>query len=122
MSRRATLILAILALSAGVGAFEAYLAHHHVDLQVATAASLFPFSILLFAWCKADASFRHIDPPPAAALLVGMFALFGIPYYFFRILPPVRAAIYSIFALGILVVSMFLTGAAYWATLRAYAI
>jgi hypothetical protein len=48
--------------------------------------------VLLFAWCKADATHRGIEPPNGAALLVGLFALIGIPYYYFRILPPLRAA------------------------------
>jgi hypothetical protein len=121
MSQRSALIVAILVLSTGMGVFEAYLARHQTDLRVATAASLFPFAILLFAWCKADASHRRIAPPPAAALLVGLFAVIGIPYYFFRILPPLRAAIYSACALGILAFSILLAAAAYAVTLRVYA-
>ena len=122
MSRRTTLILAILVVSAGMGAFEAYLAHNHVDLRIATVVSLFLFAVLLFSWCKADAAHRHIVPPPAAALLVGIFALVGIPYYFFRAFPAGRAAIYSACAFAIFLFSMFLTVATYWITLRAYAI
>lgn len=119
MSQRTVLVIAVLVLSTGIGVFEAYLARHHIDLRVATVASLFPFAILLFAWCKADASQRRIEPPPAAALLVGSFALIGIPYYFFRVLPPLRAATYSICALGILAFSMLLTDATYILAMRA---
>lgn len=121
MSRRTGLIVAILVLSMGVGAFEAYLEWHQADLRVASAASMFPFAVLLFTWCKADASHRGMAPPPGAALLVGIFAVIGIPYYFFHILPPVRAAICSVYALAILAFSMVLTRVAFVAALRAYA-
>lgn len=120
MSRRTALIVAFLFLAAATGAFEAYLARHHADPRVAIAASLFPFAILLFAWCKADASHRRIEQPPAAALLVGAFAVIGVPYYFFRILPPVRAAICSICALVIFALSVLLTGAAYAVAFQGY--
>jgi hypothetical protein len=49
-----------------------------------------------------------------APLLVALFALIGIPYYYFKILPPLRAA-----ALALLVFSMGLTLVAQWLTLRA---
>jgi hypothetical protein len=41
-------------------------------------------SVLLFVWCKADAAARGIDPPSPSALLVGLLAPVGVPYYFFR--------------------------------------
>jgi hypothetical protein len=72
--------------------FSAYIQQENLDLRIVTFATIFPFAVLLFAWCKADATHRGIEPPNGAALLVGLFALIGIPYYYFRILPPLRAA------------------------------
>jgi hypothetical protein len=36
---------------------------------------------------------RSIDSPPGAALLVGLLAPLGVPYYFFRALPWQKAAV-----------------------------
>jgi hypothetical protein len=41
-------------------------------------------SILLFAWCKAHARAHAIQPAAGAALLVGVIAPIGVPYYAFR--------------------------------------
>ena len=41
-------------------------------------------TVLLFAWCKAHARAHAIRPATGAALLVGIFAPIGVPYYAFR--------------------------------------
>jgi len=47
----------------------------------------FVFAALLFSWCKADAHLRGINPPRGAPMLVGLFAIIGVPYYYFRTRP-----------------------------------
>jgi predicted phage tail protein len=98
--------------------FSAYIQQENLDPRIVTFATIFPFAVLLFAWCKADATHRGIEPPNGAALLVGLFALIGIPYYYFRILPPLRAAAHAATALALLVSSMVLAGVAQWLTLK----
>jgi len=41
-------------------------------------------TVLLFAWCRAHARAHAIRPATGAALLVGIFAPIGVPYYAFR--------------------------------------
>ncbi len=76
--------------------------------------------MLLFAWCKADAAKRAIKAPPAAPLIVGIFALIGVPYYFFSTMPRRQAVISLFFALGVLVL-MVATTLADFITYRAFA-
>jgi apolipoprotein N-acyltransferase len=73
--------------SAVLGVLQAFVRAQHQDLRIVTLISMFTFAPLLFAWCKADAASRAITPPPAAPLLVGIFALVGVPYYFLKALP-----------------------------------
>src|SRR5215469_10114012 len=99
MGKRSALIVSFAVLSVAAGIFTAYTQHERVDPSVVTFATIFPFAALLFAWCKADAADRGIEPPTGAPLLVALFALIGIPYYYFRILPPLRAAAHAAVAL-----------------------
>jgi len=55
-------------------------------------------------------------------LLVALFALVGIPYYYFRILPPLRATAHAAAALVVLVFLLELTPIAQWLALKAFAI
>lgn len=41
-------------------------------------------ALLLFGWCKAHARAHSIEPPTGAALLVGLIAPIGVPYYALR--------------------------------------
>ncbi len=75
-------IVAMFGVSAVLGVLQAYVRAQHADFRIAAVFSMFSFAPLLFAWCKADAASRGTTPPPAAPLLVGMFALVGVPYYF----------------------------------------
>jgi hypothetical protein len=122
MGKRNALIVSFAVLSVAAGVFAAYTQHNRVDPRVVTVATIFPFAALLFAWCKADAAHRGIEPPTGAPLLVALFALIGIPYYYFKILPPLRAAAHAAAALALLVLLMGLTSVAQWLTLRALAI
>ena len=72
--------------------------------------------------CTADAAHRGIEPPTGAPLLVALFALVGIPYYYFRILPPLRATAHAAAALVVLVFLLELTPIAQWLALKAFAI
>jgi hypothetical protein len=116
MKHQAAIITAYLALSAATGVFEAFLRMRAEDLRIAAVSSLFPSAILLFSWCKADCARRAISPPGGAALLVAGAAVIGIPYYYFRILPPFRALIYVLCAYLVLGLGM---GATVWADLGA---
>jgi len=58
-----------------------------------------PLAMLLFMWCKADIAERRIDTPPGAAVLVGLLAPIGVPYYFFRALRWQKAAVATVLAL-----------------------
>ena len=40
-------------------------------------------SVVLFAWCKAHARVHAVRPGAGAALLVGLIAPVGVPYYAF---------------------------------------
>lgn len=121
MTSPRTFIVAMFTLWVLVGIFQAYLRAHHQNLAIATAASIFPFSVLLFAWCKADAARRCIKAPPAAPLLVGFFALIGVPYYFLKTMPWRRAVISIFFAFGVLVLMMVATTLTDLITYRAFA-
>src|SRR5262249_3843959 len=103
MGKRSALIVSFAVLSAAAGIFAAYIQHERVDPSVVTVATAFPFAAVLFAWCRADAAHRGIQPPTGATLLVAVLALIGIPYYYFRILPPLRAAAHTAAALALLV-------------------
>lgn len=93
-----TIVGAYIALSAATGAFRAFLRGHGLDSRVAAVASAVPFAILLFTWCKTDCARRGISPPAGAALLVAGVAAIGIPYYYFRILRPLKALGYVLCA------------------------
>ncbi|HEY5754841.1 MAG TPA: hypothetical protein VIU34_03410 [Steroidobacter sp.] len=58
-----------------------------------------PLAVLLFIWCKSDMAERSIDSPPGAAVLVGLLAPVGVPYYFFRALPWQKATTATALAL-----------------------
>lgn len=105
MTKRSALIVSFLALSAAAGVLQGYIVHRNQDVRVVTTAYIFPAAILLYSWCKADAAQRGIPPPPGAPILVGLFALIGVPYYFFKILPPRRAAVSIAKALGVLLLA-----------------
>jgi hypothetical protein len=91
LSRTGAIVAGYFALSASLGVFQAFLRIRAVDLRVAGVCSLFALAIPLFTWCKADCAQRAITPPSGATLLVPGVALIGIPYYYFRILPPLKA-------------------------------
>ena len=82
--KRATLpLIAIAVLFAAMGAVLPHLRDASDERGLSFILSL-ACSVLLFVWCKAHAASRGIDPPTASALLVGLMAPVGVPYYFFR--------------------------------------
>jgi hypothetical protein len=82
--KRATLpLIAIGVLFAAMGAEAPHLRDASEERGLSFIVSV-PCSILLFVWCKAHAAARGIDPPSPSALLVGLMAPVGVPYYFFR--------------------------------------
>jgi hypothetical protein len=112
-SRRTAIIIALLLLSGVAGLLQGYLGYIGQDARISVAVTIFPFAGLLLAWCKADAAHRGISPPDGAPLLVAIFALVGIPYYFFKVLAPGRAIIHILVAYLLLIVSTVVTGAAH---------
>src|SRR5690349_635792 len=101
MIRPRTFVVAMFGVSASLGVLQAYVRAQHQDLRIVMLISMFTFAPLLFAWCKADAIKRAITPPPAAPLLVAMFALVGVPYYFLKSLPLRQAMVSIVLAAGL---------------------
>jgi len=82
--KRATLpLIAIAAFFAAMGAALPHLRDASDERGLSFILSV-ACSVLLFVWCKAHAAARGIDPPSPSALLVGLMAPVGVPYYFFR--------------------------------------
>ena len=116
MSRPGAVVAGFFATCAALGVFQAFLRIRAVDLRVASVCGLFSLAILLFTWCKADCAHRAITPPPGATLLVSGVALIGIPYYYFRILPPLKALGHVVCAYLVLGLGMATTVLADWAS------
>ena len=114
-------VVAMFALFAALGVVQAYVQVRAEDPRIVTMVSMFTIAPLLFAWCKADAAYRAITPPPAAALMVGVLALVGIPYYFLKILPVRRAIAAIARALGTFVLLTITAGAANLVAQHAFA-
>lgn len=106
-----TYVVAMFGVSASLGVLQAYVQAQHEDLRIVSMISMFAFAPLLFAWCKADATTRAITPPPAAALLVAMVALVGVPYYFLKSLPLRQATVSIALAAGLFLLMMVTTTA-----------
>ena len=121
MTRPRSFIIAMFILSAALGVLQAYVQVIGEDARIAVMASMFGFAPLLFSWCKADAAHRGITPPLGAPLLVGMFALVGIPYYFLRTMPLRQALIFTARAAGVFVLMGITTGVAAAVAARVFA-
>jgi ABC-type transport system involved in cytochrome c biogenesis permease component len=71
-----------------------------------------------FAWVRADAQARSIEPPPGSALLAALMIPIGVPVYLFRALGARRGAWSSLKALGfIFSVAVIYFGVSYAAAL-----
>jgi apolipoprotein N-acyltransferase len=103
MTRPRSFIVALFIVSALLGVLQAYVRSLGEDPRVGVTISAFAFAPLLFCWCKADAAYRGIAPPSGAPLLVGAFALVGVPYYFFRTRPLRQALTSTARAVGVFV-------------------
>jgi hypothetical protein len=68
---------------------------------------------LLFFWCKAHAASRGIEAPTGSAQLIFLFALVGVPVYFFRTMPWRDAVIANLKALAFSLMCMTLYSAAF---------
>jgi hypothetical protein len=83
VKRAALPLIAIAILFAAMGAILPHLRDASDERGLSFILSV-ACSVLLFVWCKAHAASRGIDPPSPSALLVGLMAPVGVPYYFFR--------------------------------------
>jgi hypothetical protein len=91
MSTTNRLLVAMGGTSAVVGVLEPHVSHGGTPVSPLVTVYTLVMAILLFSWCKADASARGIAVPAAAPILVGLIAIVGVPYYYFRVLPFGRA-------------------------------
>jgi hypothetical protein len=60
--------------------------------------------VLLFLWCRADATDRRIQIPSAVSVLVSLLFPIGVPYYFFRTYPLNRALVHIGWAVAFVVI------------------
>ncbi len=72
------------ATSALAGLIEPHLPNAGQPINEISVAQAIGMSILLFGWCRAHARTNAIPTPPAAPILVALFAIVGVPYYAFR--------------------------------------
>jgi apolipoprotein N-acyltransferase len=77
--------------SAVVGVLQPHVSQGGAPLSPLVTGYTLVMAILLFSWCRADASARGIAVPSAAPILVALLAIVGVPYYYFRVLPFGRA-------------------------------
>jgi hypothetical protein len=61
------------------------------------------FALCAFAWVKADAEARGIEPPFGSALMAALMIPIGVPVYLFRALGARRGAWSSLKAFGFIV-------------------
>ncbi len=109
MKRQNSLLVAMAATSVVAGLIKPHMSHPERVVDELWVVETFVMAILLFVWCKAHAESRSIQPPAGAPLLVGLVAVIGVPYYFFRTMPW-RSALWACSkALGFLLALMFLS-------------
>lgn len=113
--KRSRTILAVIALIYFIGGLaEPFVPNAGQPFNEASMVQSLLEAVLGFAWCKLHASERGIEAPTGSALFVGIFALFGVPLYFFRAMPARKAAMSTLKAVAFLalVLMLFTTGAA----------
>jgi hypothetical protein len=98
MNKSKKILCAMFGLHLAAGIVEAAMSVRVQPQDVAMILWL-PLAVLLFMWCKSDIAERSIEGPPGAAVLVGLLAPIGVPYYFFRALPWQKAAAATVIAL-----------------------
>jgi hypothetical protein len=91
LSKANRLLVAMGGTSAVVGVIEPHVSQVGTPFSPLVTAYTVVMAILLFTWCRADASARGVPVPAAAPILVALFAVVGVPYYYFRVLPFSRA-------------------------------
>ena len=109
MKRASLELLALAGLFGAVGAVIPHLRDPSDERGLSFLLSI-ASSILLFMWCKAHAAARGIEPPTPSALLVGLMAPGGVPYYFFRSMAWPAACWATLKAIGYLIGILSLSG------------
>ena len=102
MRRSVRALLLLVALYIAVGVAAPLVAHDAAELHALDTILRVPTSIALFSWCKLDSTERDIESPAPAAMLVGMAAPMGIPYYLFSTRSPADAVLGIAKAIGFL--------------------
>ena len=118
MSSANRLLLGIAATFVVTGIVEPHLPNPGQFPNEIGVAQIFVLAGLLFAWCKADAASRGVRPPAGAPLLVALFALIGVPYYFFRTRPWRTALLDTGRALGFLAITYALYYGCFYVSAR----
>ena len=106
MDRATVLVLALIGSFFIAGVAEPFVARPGEPFSVAAPVHMIVIGILCFAWCKAHAMTRGIEPPSGSALLAGLLPLVGVPAYFFRSMPWRTATIASLKSIGVVVVML----------------
>jgi hypothetical protein len=84
MTKSRRILVALAGLYGAVGAVVPHVAHSSDDAAAINFALGFPTAIALFSWCKSDAAERAVVAPAPSALLIGVVAPIGVPYYLFH--------------------------------------
>ncbi|HEX7868095.1 MAG TPA: rard protein [Variovorax sp.] len=65
---------------------------------------------LCYTWCRADGLVRGVLPPGRSALVAGVFPPLGVPLYFLRTRPFLKALVATLGAIAFLVMCVVLSG------------
>jgi hypothetical protein len=60
-------------------------------IAIAGGLGMYVLPVILYAWCKADAAARSVQPPPGAIPLLAVLLPVGWAYYVFATRSPLRA-------------------------------
>lgn len=96
------------------GLIEPHIPHASHPLNAVAVSQMLLFGVLSFAWCKAHARARGIQPPMAAPLLTGLCPPLGMPYYSLRAFGLGRGTLLVVIGIALLLVFMVLYGVSYF--------
>lgn len=74
----------------------------------------FLLAVLIYKWCRAYAEERGVEPPFGASVFAAFLAPIGIPLYFFRLLPALKASWASLKAVSFFIVTLCIYSLAFY--------